>query len=164
MFQLSSEQPEDEPAVEALFDTAFGSSRFSLPSYQFRDGIEPVSELNSVVRDECGTILGAIRFWPVDVGSRKIRTLLLGPVAVHPIMQGEGVGSGLIQTSIDNAAELGWKAIILVGDKPYYERFGFRRIDTIVFPPPTSPERVLCLEMAPGHIEDLVGKVCKASS
>ena len=82
-----------------------------------------------------------MRYWPVRVGGAA--TLLLGPIAVHPTAQGEGLGGALIRDTLARASELGWERVILVGDLPYYSRFGFERLSGVVMPPPTNPERVL---------------------
>jgi predicted N-acetyltransferase YhbS len=88
--------------------------------------------------------------------------LLLGPVAVHPTRQGEGLGALLIHESLAEARRLGWTRVLLVGDAPYYRRFGFRRMDRVVMPPPTNPDRVLGLELAPGAWSGVEGAVGKA--
>ena len=67
--------------------------------------------------------------------------LLLGPVAVHPTHQGEGLGALLIEEGVSRAA--GWERVLLVGDAPYYGRFGFEKLAEVEMPPPTNPERVL---------------------
>lgn len=69
--------------------------------------------------------------------------MLLGPVAVHPTRQGEGLGAFLIQSGLERAAAAGVARILLVGDAPYYSRFGFARLDGVIMPPPTNPDRVL---------------------
>jgi predicted N-acetyltransferase YhbS len=69
--------------------------------------------------------------------------MLLGPVAVHPTRQGEGIGALLIQSGLDRAAVDGVERVLLVGDAPYYARFGFERLDGVEMPPPTNPDRVL---------------------
>ena len=73
--------------------------------------------------------------------------LFLGPIAVHPTYQGEGLGAALIRTSIKRARELNWRRVLMVGDEVYYRRFGFRKIDGIIFPPPTNPDRILGIEL-----------------
>jgi predicted N-acetyltransferase YhbS len=82
-------------------------------------------------------------------------------VAVHPTRQGEGLGALLIAESLERARERGWTRVILVGDEPYYRRFGFsretaRRLD---YPPPTNPDRLLARELAPGAFEGVEGMV-----
>jgi predicted N-acetyltransferase YhbS len=85
--------------------------------------------------------------------------LLLGPVAVHPTRQGEGLGALLIEESLSGAA--GWDRVMLVGDEPYYGRFGFHRIEGVEMPPPTNPARVLGRTLSPGAWNGVTGKVTK---
>jgi predicted N-acetyltransferase YhbS len=159
VIHLGRETAEDWWEVEALFDLCFAPGREALSSYRLRDGIAPVAELGLVARDEEGNLAAAIRFWPVRVGGRA--ALLLGPVAVHPTRQGEGLGGWLIAESLEKARRLGWKRVLLVGDAPYYGRFGFARLEGVEMPPPTNPERVLGLELEPGAWAGVRGSVTR---
>lgn len=141
MIRLEQEQPDDWWEVEALFDLCFAPGRETLSSYRLRDQVPRVAELCLTARDEGGVLGGAIRYWPIRVGGAP--ALLLGPVAVHPTRQGEGLGALLIQDSVARAFALGWERILLVGDAPYYSRFGFEKLDQVEMPPPTNPNRVL---------------------
>ena len=85
--------------------------------------------------------------------------ILLGPVAVHPTRQGEGLGAALILRALDLAREGGWSRVMLVGDAPYYGRFGFRRLDGVVMPPPTNPDRVLGVALREGAWDGVTGEV-----
>ncbi|GIX13841.1 MAG: N-acetyltransferase [Paracoccaceae bacterium] len=159
MFRILPETPEDVPEVEALYDTCFAPGRTALSSYRLRDGVAPIAALCRLARDEYDAVVGAIRYWPVRVGERGTPALLLGPVAVHPTRQGEGLAGMLIRTTLDRARELGWSRVLLVGDEPYYRRFGFARCGSVTFPPPTNPDRVLARELEPGALADLSGAV-----
>lgn len=161
MFTLAQETPDDWWEVEALFDLAFAPGRSALSSYRLRDEVAPVAPLCRVARDEGGTIGGAIRYWPVRVGGHD--ALLLGPVAVHPIAQGEGLGAALIRDTVARAAELGFERVLLVGDAPYYGRFGFERLEGVEMPPPTNPDRVLGLSLRPGAWKGVSGAVTRAA-
>lgn len=141
MIELRAEQPDDRWEVEALYDLCFAPGREALSSYRLRDGVPPVEGLSEVARDSDGILAAAIRYWPVLVGGT--RALLLGPVAVHPTRQGEGLGGALINDSVGRAGENGWARVLLVGDAPYYRRFGFDRLADVIMPPPTNPDRVL---------------------
>lgn len=141
MNRLRGERSEDWWAVEALYDLCFAPGREALSSYRLRDGVPPVAALSTVAVDEDGIIGGAIRYWPVRVGEAE--ALLLGPIAVHPTRQGEGLGGALIRDTLARAAEAGWARILLVGDAPYYGRFGFHKLSGVAMPPPTNPERIL---------------------
>lgn len=158
---ISPERPEDKDQVEALFDVAFAPGRANLSSYQLRVGAPPVAALCLAARDEFDMIIGAIRYWPIRIGApgAEIPALLLGPVAVHPTRQSEGLGARLILDSLERARALGWRAVLLVGDEPYYRRFGFKRAlaEAIDFPQPTNPARILGLEIVPGALHGVAG-------
>jgi len=87
--------------------------------------------------------------------------LLLGPIAVHPTHQGEGLGGWLMRDSLARAADAGWGRVLLVGDEPYYRRFGFTRMTGVTMPPPTNPARVLGLELRPRAWQGVAGDVTK---
>lgn len=157
MYELRSEKPSDWWEVEALYDLCFAPGREALSSYRLRDGVAPVQQLCLVARDVDGILGGAIRFWPVKVG--RVKALLLGPVAVHPTRQGEGLGGFLIEGSLDIAQDLGWERVILVGDAPYYSRFGFHRLNDVTMPPPTNPDRVLGRALRANAWDNVRGKV-----
>jgi predicted N-acetyltransferase YhbS len=157
--ELRQEQPEDWWEVEALYDLCFAPGREMLSSYRLRDGVAPVADLCMVARDRDGILGGAIRFWPVQVDGRKC--LLLGPIAVHPTRQGEGLGAFLIQEGLQHAAALGWERVLLVGDAPYYARFGFARAEGVTMPAPTNPDRVLIQALRPGAWDGVSGPVEK---
>lgn len=139
--QILKETPEDRWEVEALYDLCFAPGREALSSYRLREGVEKIGGLCFVARDTDLILGGAIRFWPVQVGTFK--ALLLGPIAVHPTRQGEGLGNGLISHALARSKHLGWSRVLLVGDEPYYGRFGFHRLTSVYMPPPTNPDRIL---------------------
>ena len=156
MYDLCPETDADAPEVEALLDLCFAPGRTALSSYRLRDGVPPVPELCLTLRSG-DTLVAAIRYWPVRVGGRSV--LLLGPVAVHPTTQGEGLGALLMRESLARADELGWARVMLVGDLPYYQRFGFAKLEGVVMPPPTNPDRVLGLDLDDGAWAGIQGDV-----
>jgi predicted N-acetyltransferase YhbS len=160
VFHLAEETPEDRWEVEALYDLCFAPGREALSSYRLRDGVPPVAGLCLLMRDEHGVVVAAIRHWPVRVGGAPV--LLLGPVAVHPTRQGEGLGGFLIRESLARARALGWTRVLLVGDEPYYRRFGFTRREGVVMPPPTNPDRVLGFDLVDGAWTGITGEVTRA--
>lgn len=160
MYRLEEETEADWWEVEALYDLCFAPGRTALSSYRLRDGVPKVAELCLTLRDPDGTLAAVIRYWPVLVGGRRV--LLLGPVAVHPTRQGEGLGAILMHESLAEAARLGWERVLLVGDYPYYRKFGFRKLTGVEMPPPTNPDRVLGLSLRPGAWEGVSGAVTKA--
>jgi len=156
---LKVEQPGDWWEVEALYDLCFAPGRTALSSYRLRDGVDPVADLCLVLRDETGAVVAAIRYWPVSIGPAE--ALLLGPVAVHPTRQGEGLAGILIRESLARATASGASRALLVGDAPYYGRFGFVRLPDVVMPPPTNPDRVLGLALQPGAWDGVRGPVTR---
>ncbi|SIS89677.1 GNAT family N-acetyltransferase [Phaeovulum vinaykumarii] len=159
MYELRTETDADWWEVEALYDLCFAPGRTALSSYRLRDGVEKVADLSLVLRDGDGTLAAVIRYWPVRVGGAP--TLLLGPVAVHPTRQGEGLGALLIHESLAEARKLGWARVLLVGDAPYYGRFGFTRLSGVEMPPPTNPDRVLGFDLVPGAWAGVTGRVTR---
>lgn len=160
-FRLLRERPEDGPEVEWLLDLAFAPGRTALSSYRLRQGVAPVAELCTVVRDAYDALAGCIRYWPVRIGAAGAPALLLGPVAVHPTRQGEGIGALLMRETLADAAALGWTRVVLVGDQPYYARFGFSReaAQKLDFPAPYNPERLLAKALAAGAFDSCCGLV-----
>ena len=165
MFRLLPETPRDRDEVELLLDTAFAPGRTALSSYRLREGVRPVAALCLIARDDYDAVAGCIRFWPIRIGPAGHDALLLGPVAVHPTRQGEGLGALLIGEALDRARAAGWTRVVLVGDEPYYRRFGFSReaARTLSFPPPTNPDRLLARALAPGAFDGVSGPVRKWS-
>ncbi len=159
MYRLEEEVEGDWWEVEALFDLCFSPGRTALSSYRLRDGVPAVAALCLTLRDNDGTMAAAIRFWPVEVGGAD--ALLLGPIAVHPTRQGEGLGALLINESLAEARRLGWERVMLVGDAPYYRRFGFVRLEGVEMPPPTNPDRVLGLALKAGAWDGVAGPVAR---
>ncbi|MFZ3582730.1 GNAT family N-acetyltransferase [Loktanella sp. DJP18] len=154
------EKPDDWWEVEALYDTCFAPGRTALSSYRLRDGVDPIEQLCIVARDGQGQVAGAIRNWPVRVGDAQV--ILLGPVAVHPTHQGEGIAALLIWRCLEVAAKGGWPRIMLVGDAPYYSRFGFEKLEGVIMPPPTNPDRVLGIALRKGGWDGVTGHVTRA--
>ena len=158
MYQLEEETAEDWWEVEALYDLCFAPGRTALSSYRLRDGVAKVAPLCLTLR-QGGILAAVIRYWPVMVSGNRV--LLLGPIAVHPTRQGEGLGGMLMYESLARAERLGWERVLLVGDAPYYSRFGFSKLDDVEMPPPTNPDRVLGVALQEGAWEGVTGAVSR---
>lgn len=162
MYALRPERSVDTAEVEALLDLCFAPGRTALSSYRLRNGVPAIPGLCLVLRDSYDVMVGAIRFWPALVGDAPV--LLLGPVAVHPTAQGEGLGGLLIREGLWRAESQGWERVLLVGDEPYYRRFGFHRLAHVEMPPPTNPDRVLGLEITENAWQGIEGPVTRDTS
>ncbi|UWQ13520.1 N-acetyltransferase [Aliiroseovarius sp. M344] len=166
MYHLTEETEQDWWEVEALYDLCFAPGREALSSYRLRDGVPPVANLSLIARDDAGILSGAIRYWPVTIvgNGAQHAALLLGPVAVHPTRQGEGLGGHLIRESLLVAEKMGMTRVMLVGDAPYYQRFGFSKLEGIFMPPPTNPDRVLGYSLKNGAWAGVTGHVARVTS
>jgi predicted N-acetyltransferase YhbS len=153
MIELTDERPADAAAIETLLDQAFGPDRLAKSSYSYRKQVSRIWPLCLVARDQ-GRIVGTIRYWPICVGPTATPALLLGPVAVHADYRSSGVGGMLIRTSLARAAAAGHHLVMLVGDEPYYGRFGFRpAAEWGITMQAENPARVLALPLHPATLE-----------
>lgn len=159
MYQIIQQRPQDAVPIEALLETCFGPDRFKKTAYKIRENLEPVAGL-SLVAVEGDTLLASIRYWPITIGA-TIPALLLGPIAVMPSHQGDGIGVALIQETLKLAKGQGHSIIVLVGSLDYYARFGFASAFDrgLTFPGPVEPSRFLVSELAPGALEGVSGLV-----
>jgi predicted N-acetyltransferase YhbS len=156
-YSIGAEQPGDVMAREALLDRAMGPKRKKKSSEKLRRGRKPSEGLAFVARDEFGSVVGTVRLW--DVAADGTRALLLGPLAVDPSQKSAGIGSALMRHAIAEARRLGHGAILLVGDAPYYSRFGFsaQKTDRLAMPGPYEKHRFLALETIEGALDGAEG-------
>lgn len=162
--QVCDEQPQDAALIEKLLETSFGPDRYSKTVYRFRDGVDPIKGLCLVARTDEGVFRGTLRFWPVrvrDADGRPLDVLLLGPLAVDGGLRKTGVGTLLMNAGLARAREMGWPAVLLVGDEPYYGRFGFQRVlaEALSLPGPVDERRFLGLELKEGALAGVQGLV-----
>jgi predicted N-acetyltransferase YhbS len=153
---IEPETPFDRSAIEALVDAAFGPGRFAKTAERLREGSKPLADCSFVAR-EAGHVVGTVRLWPAAIGDTPVA--FLGPIAVDSVRRRGGLGAQLIEHACAAAEAAGWPAVLLVGDTPYFGRFGFERAD-VRLPGPVDPRRVL-LRMFGGRAA-LAGNVRKA--
>jgi putative acetyltransferase len=123
--KLRPEEPSDVTAIHEVEALAFGRpNEANLVDTLRANGKAALSLV--AVDDAGGRIVGHIMFSPMAVEPAAIRALALGPVAVRPDVQNQGIGGELIRAGIAEARRLGWDAIFLVGHVDYYPRFGFQ--------------------------------------
>lgn len=158
MFDITTEMPEDSGAIEALLDTAFGAGRHAKTSYRFRDGVAADPYLRLVAR-RGAKLVGTVRCWPISVGKSCTPALLLGPLAVTPRYQSQGLGLSLMVRIVDMAAWQRHKLIFLVGDLDYYRRFGFKPAPIGIAMPGERPERLLVMELEAGALAGVAGVI-----
>jgi predicted N-acetyltransferase YhbS len=156
-FSLVAESDGDIATRENLLDRAMGPGRTRKSSEKLRRGRKPSEGLALVARGSDGSLVGTVRLWDVAAGDRA--ALLLGPLAVDPSLKGAGIGGALMRLAIEEARRLGHKAILLVGDAPYYARFGFtaEKTGALAMPGPYERHRFLALELEEGALDGAQG-------
>lgn len=159
MVVIRNEIPGDVAVRERLLDRCFGPGRFRKTCEKFRRRRLPAEGL-SLSAEADGQLVGTVRLWSIDAG-RSRPALLLGPLAVSPEFRNEQIGVRLMTTAIETARTLGHKAILLVGDEPYYRRFGFSGVLTkdLLLPGPYEKHRFLALELVSGAFDGAAGMV-----
>lgn len=135
-------------AVEQLLDRAFGPDRHGRTAYAIRAGTSPLAEF-SFAAVENGMLIGTIQCWPVRLLADKggeIPLVMVGPVAVEPSRQQDGIGRALMRRALDAGDMAGADALMLIGDPEYYGRFfGFsaERTGKWRVPGPVEQRRLL---------------------
>jgi predicted N-acetyltransferase YhbS len=150
-FEIVPELPLHSDAREMLLDTVMGPIRFRRASQRLRDGKLPAFSHVALAGDD---VIGTVRLWSVRACGLS-GALLLGPMAVEPGCQGKGIGGALIEAALSAARQAGHSAIVLVGDAPYYGRFGFgaHAARRLAMPGPFERHRMLALALRPGALE-----------
>jgi len=150
-YALRTQTEADAEAIEAILDRAFGPGRQAKRSYAYRDGVDPVNGLSLVATRPDDSVIGTLRFWPVWVDDAAHPALLLGPIAVLPELKGLGIGKALMRRGLHDAARMGHRLVVLVGDLSYYRIFGFRPAAPLgLVMPHERPHRLLALELTEG--------------
>ena len=152
------ERPEHARAVEVLVDRAFGPGRFAKSSERLREGNRKLDDSSFVALHD-GRVIGSVRLWPVTIGGQPIA--FLGPLAVDADERKHGLGQALVEAACDAAAKAGWRAVLLVGDAPYFGRVGFSAAPAAraVMPGPADQRRVLIKALVEGGDANLVGPI-----
>ncbi|WP_128923408.1 GNAT family N-acetyltransferase [Bradyrhizobium guangxiense] len=157
-FAIRAERAADVAMREALLDVCFGENRHDRTCQRLRDGRAPATGLAlSAVRE--GKLVGTVRLWHVSAGGRP--ALVLGPLAVDAACRELGIGAALMQQALAAARARGHDAVILLGDAPYYARFGFsaEKTGALALPGPFEPDRLLAIEFQAGALDGAEGMI-----
>jgi predicted N-acetyltransferase YhbS len=157
-FAIRSERASDVVAREALLDACFGANRQLRTCQRLRDGRAPAEGLAfSAVRQ--GLLVGTVRLWHVSAGG--VPALVLGPLAVDPSCRELGIGGALMKHALAASRARGHGAVLLLGDAPYYARFGFSALKTgeLSLPGPFERDRLLGLELSAGALDGASGMI-----
>ena len=140
--QITIEQIQHHESVEQLTAEAFGPGRFARTAFRLRENVPHEPDLSFVVHVD-DNLVGSVKLTRIKIGGED--ALLLGPLVVAPSHKNSGIGKMLMETSVAAAQKTNFGAILLVGDLPYYERFGFEKVSNgkIRLPGPADPDRIL---------------------
>lgn len=146
LIHISPAQATDLPDIETLLDAGFGPARHNRTAYRLRDGATPSLALSFTARDG-GKLVGSLQCWPLQlrtVGAVQ-PLVLLGPVVTAADRQGEGIATRLIYAALTAIDAHGEGPVMLIGDAPFYGRFGFSAALTGGWhlPGPVARERLL---------------------
>lgn len=137
---IREERPADAEAVAAVIEAAFRDMAYSDGTAHTIPGrLRACGQLSvSLVADADGTPVGHVAFSPVSISDGSAGWYGLGPVAVLPAWQGQGVGSAIIRTGLERLRALGAQGCTVLGAPHRYERFGFRHDPRLRFPGPPA--------------------------
>lgn len=160
MLTIRAEILSDVSKREALLNAAFGLKRFRKTSEKLRRGRLPAGGLCFSAINAQGKLVGTVRLWDIMAGSAG-PALLLGPLAVDACARRQGLGAALMYHALEEAKRIGHTAVLLVGDAPYYSRFGFTETFTrsLHLPGPFERARFLGLELEEGALDGAEGLV-----
>jgi predicted N-acetyltransferase YhbS len=155
---LKAERPEDLPLVDALVERAFGPGRFVKTAERLRERNKPRRDLSLVAWADDEAV-GCVRMWPIHIGDSP--AVLLGPFAVEDAWRSRGLGGQLIEAACAAAQRAGVGVVLLVGDEPYFRKFGFETAPhgRAVLPGPVDGRRVLWRALRPGALDCVAGAV-----
>jgi predicted N-acetyltransferase YhbS len=162
-FAIRAERASDVVAREVLLDACFGENRHLRSCQRLRDGRAPAEGLAfSALRQ--GRLVGTVRLWHVSAGGTQ--ALVLGPLAVDPTCRNLGIGAALMTAALAAAKRLGHGAVVLLGDAPYYARFGFSALKAgkLSLPGPFERDRLLGCELREGTLDGASGMIVPAGT
>lgn len=146
------EQPEDRADIAKVHEEAFPSPGEARLVDALR--ISGNLSLSLVAVDEL-EVIGHVAISPVSLerAAGNVTGLGLGPVAVLPRRQGEGVGSALIRAALEKCRDLGARFVVVLGEPAYYQRFGFRAASSWgIANEYNADDAFMALELAAGSI------------
>jgi len=161
-YQIVPQRPQDAALIEPLLDQAFGPDRSAKTVYRLREGLPPIASLCFVAVGEDTRMLASLEFWAIRIVD--LPAILLGPLAVDPLLRGRGIGKALVRHGLLQAKRQGHRICVVVGEPEYYTPYGFVNAGAygLVLPGPVDPRRFQVLELRAGALEGPRGLIARA--
>jgi putative acetyltransferase len=133
---IRTETPRDVQDIAQVIEIAFaGADHASGQEAAIVERLRASGRLTlSLVAEEAGHVVGHVAFSPVQISDGAADWYGLGPVAVLPERQGQGIGKALIEQGLRQLRDIDANGCVVLGDPGYYARFGFRSRADIVLP------------------------------
>lgn len=142
---IRPETSADNKKIDELCATAFGPGRLVRSAYRYRENASHLMNISHVLILD-NSIIGSVRYWKIIINSEP--AILLGPIVIATEHRGNSYGYKLLDFSIKNCINNGYKLILLVGDFDYYSQLGFKRFkgQELDFIGPVNKNRILYID------------------
>jgi putative acetyltransferase len=159
----NAEDAQERAVVRSINEAAFGRpDEAGLIDGLWAEGAVLLSLVAEVERRIVGHILFS-RMW-IDTSNGPVPAAALAPMAVLPEHQRRGIGERLIRHGLDVLSGRGERVVIVLGHADYYPRFDFSSEKALALDSPFRPESFLALELSPGALDGIRGKVRYAAA
>ena len=138
-FTLRKTDPTDRPQIPALYAAAFPDEDL-VPLVQAL--LEEEAGVLSLSAISGEALVGHVLFTHGTLEGALETVALLGPLAVNPEHQRQGIGKALIAEGLACLKDAGVAEVLVLGDPAYYSRSGFHPHARIT-PPYPLPEAYL---------------------
>lgn len=159
---LRPENPQDYHGISRVNDLAFKRKAEGKLIEELRISGNFKKQL-SIVAEVDNEIIGHILFTPVAIrnNGKSYNSLTLAPMSILPEYQKRSIGKLLVIFGLQLAKESGYTSVVVLGLPSYYPKLGFKKASNwdIKSPFPAPDEAFMAIELEPGSLDNISGKV-----